>query len=792
LRSLIWNDARRLTSVANNTGERIDYAYNLNGDVTSNSTKTAALVVTKQMSMAYDELGRLLRAVGAAAQTATLSYDRTDNLTQVKDPRNNLYGLSYDGLSRLVQTTDQQLAKVNVTRDGQGNVVGYQDPHLITTSFVRNGFGEVIREVSPDAGTTTYIRDSRGLVTQMTDGRGVVSTMTYDNAGRLLTVVYPAAPAENVSYFYDETWSVIDTTRYVSIGKGQLTRIVDGSGSTTLGYNLLAHVSRKGNVIGAKTYTTSFAYGPTGKLVQIVYPSGRVLDVSYNANRQVLSVTTKQNKTAAITPMATAITYAPVSNLLKSLTHGNGLVTSASYDLDYRLSSLNVKNGATVVSGMTYAYGDGLNLTGITDTVTAANSNTLSYSATNRLASASGAWGNAAYIYGGVGNRLSDVVTGPVNTNRQSTIDSVSNHLLSLTENGAAFRSYAYDGAGNIITDVRPGETYGYTYNKRNRLASVTRNAVAYATYTYNALEQLTTRTTTAPGGPLGTIAYIYDLEGHLIVEADAATGATLREYIWLPSNDNHITTPGGNVGQSLGLGALAANDNNPIDLPLAIVDTVNTTPTLLMVHSDHLGRPIRLTDGAKATVWQATYKPWGETQTISGTRTNNLRLPGQYFQIETNLAYNWRRHYDPVTGRYTQPDPLRFVDGPAIYAYAGNSPIIKTDRQGLYIPHVPTPSGGGNDDGGDGGANGGSGGGANGGMCEVPHEKTPLENLKKFLEPRIQKADCGREWVEAEIICLDELAKPFPNPRMTGGHKTLHGCMKGFVSERCGGNVVR
>jgi RHS repeat-associated protein len=233
-----------------------------------------------------------------------------------------------------------------------------------------------------------------------------------------------------------------------------------------------------------------------------------------------------------------------------------------------------------------------------------------------------------------------------------------------MTENGATLRSYTYDGAGNIITDVRPGETYGYTYNKRNRLASVTRNAEACATYGCNALEQLTTRTTSAPGGPVGSITYVYDLDGHLIVEANASTGATLREYIWLPANDDRMQTAGGRMGESMGLGALAANDNSPVDLPLAIVDTVNTTPTLLMVHSDHLGRPIRLTDATKATVWQAAYKPWGEVQSMSGTRTQNLRFPGQYYQIETNLAYNHHRHYDPVTGRYTQPDPLRFVDG--------------------------------------------------------------------------------------------------------------------------------
>ena len=229
---------------------------------------------------------------------------------------------------------------------------------------------------------------------------------------------------------------------------------------------------------------------------------------------------------------------------------------------------------------------------------------------------------------------------------------------MNSTYNGTTLlRSFGHKGAGNISTDVKPGESFVFVYNNRNRMASVTRNGLAYATYGYNALEQLTTRSTAASGGPVGQVAYIYDLDGHLIAEADAATGATTRDYIWA-----------------------AANDNTPVDLPLAVAEAA----TLYMVHSDHLGRPIRMTDSTKATVWQAQYKPFGEPVTISGTKANNLRFPGQYFQIETNLAYNWHRHYDPTTGRYTQPDPLRFVDGPNVYAYAGSSPFMETDRSGL------------------------------------------------------------------------------------------------------------
>ncbi|MEZ5901181.1 MAG: RHS repeat-associated core domain-containing protein [Hyphomicrobiaceae bacterium] len=48
-------------------------------------------------------------------------------------------------------------------------------------------------------------------------------------------------------------------------------------------------------------------------------------------------------------------------------------------------------------------------------------------------------------------------------------------------------------------------------------------------------------------------------------------------------------------------------------------------------------------------------------------------------------MHYNWHRHYDPTMGRYTQPDPLGFVDGPGVYAYAGSSPPQNVDITGLF-----------------------------------------------------------------------------------------------------------
>jgi RHS repeat-associated protein len=119
--------------------------------------------------------------------------------------------------------------------------------------------------------------------------------------------------------------------------------------------------------------------------------------------------------------------------------------------------------------------------------------------------------------------------------------------------------------------------------------------------------------------------------------------------------------------------------------MPLAVVANVDTsTPNLYFVQADHLDRPIKMTDGTETIVWDAVYKPFGDVYSISGTAGSNLRFPGQYFLIEDGLHYNWYRHYDPTLGRYLQPDPLGFVDGPSVYSYVHDSPIGLADPDGL------------------------------------------------------------------------------------------------------------
>ncbi len=171
------------------------------------------------------------------------------------------------------------------------------------------------------------------------------------------------------------------------------------------------------------------------------------------------------------------------------------------------------KNGAAVEQGKTYGYAVGMNLTSITDTVAATQNVSLWHSPSNRLTSADGPWGQTTFSYDATGNRTYDVNTlNAVTTTRVQWYPANSNRMTDMTENGASFRVFTHDAGGNISQEVRPGaETFDYTYNNRNRMNGVTRNGAAYATYIYNALEQLVSRNTAAPGGPVGTVHYIYD-----------------------------------------------------------------------------------------------------------------------------------------------------------------------------------------------------------------------------------------------------------------------------------------
>lgn len=68
------------------------------------------------------------------------------------------------------------------------------------------------------------------------------------------------------------------------------------------------------------------------------------------------------------------------------------------------------------------------------------------------------------------------------------------------------------------------------------------------------------------------------------------------------------------------------------------------------------------------------------------------LRLPGQYFDKETGLHYNYFRDYDASIGRYGESDPAGLEPDLNTYAYVRSDPLRLFDEEGLQAGAIPRP----------------------------------------------------------------------------------------------------
>ncbi|WP_333899140.1 RHS repeat-associated core domain-containing protein [Agrobacterium pusense] len=644
--SFEYDGNNRITKLSNNTGDSITYTYDLMGNTLLKETRDANNQNFFKEQKSFDELGRLLQIVRAGSASWAFGYDKVGNNISVTDPNNYSSTSTYDSLNRLVSFLDERKSATLWAYGANGEPISSTDPREVTTSYIRNGWNEIIQEHSNDIGTIIYQRNNRGDVVSRTDARGSVTQFSYDNEARLVGASYPASPTLNVTYIYDSGRN----------GIGRLAGVMDATGGLTKTYDSLGRVLTETRVIGSQNYVTSYQWDSSGNLTQVTYPSGREVMYGRDANGNVNTVHTKSNDTTDSIGLAWWVSYSPFGPR-RGLLHGNGITDWRSYDDDKRIVSLDVFDENTAprmeLVSRWYGYVDKRNLTHISENVDPSRNENYWYTPNGFLQNADGPWGSLTYDIDGAGNRTQQTLdVGGLTTTENYRIPSDSNRLNEVLSNGVETRRFGWDAAGNVVSDTHltANLTKKFGYNDAGKLSSVAVNDQVTGRYTYDYLSRLGVRVLPTTST---TLHYIYDLSGNIIAEYEG-NGALGREYIWLDER------------------------------PLAVVADAGTeAATIYQVHTDHLERPIMMTDSAKNVIWRATYLPYGEAQTILGSATLDQRFPGQWFQLESGLHYNWHRHYDPTTGRYLQADPLGMPDGPNRWTYVTNSPLMDVDSDG-------------------------------------------------------------------------------------------------------------
>nr|WP_303902818.1 RHS repeat-associated core domain-containing protein [Thiohalomonas denitrificans] len=701
-----YDAANRLIGLSDTVGNHIDYTLDAMGNRTSEKVYDADGRLARSQQKVYDELSRLLRSIGADGQTAHYGYDRNDNLIDTFDPLGRLHANSFDALNRLIEQTDPLGGVTRYGYDAQDRLTTVTDPNGNATTYLYDGLGDLIEQHSPDTGTTIYTHDAAGNVLSKTDAKGQITNYTYDALNRPTRVTHAAGTVD--IYTYDTAPN----------GIGRLASLTDSSGRTAFEYDRHGRTTARHQSIqveGAEhTLTTRYQYNSSGQLVGLTYPSGLEVDYGY-ANGQIVEVTVNGE---TLLSQADYEPFGPVSGW----TWSNGQHAVRGYDLDGRLIRQSLGPDQRELS-----YDVVGNITAINGTVT---DSVFAYDDLDRLASANDPDYNLSWEYDANGNRIyqTDSLTG---NSTDYSIDTASNRLQAV-----GGTPYQHDANGNLLQDG----SHNYQYNARDRLVSVDQGATGE--YLYNALGQRVYKWAMLESGAnpdLNGDGQITEADLHglqdLIREGSNPVHADLngdgqvdgRDTACIATligtdkgkgkgkdrdkSDNRPNGPEQTQGRHTCLPPALPQerlfayddwrllgeytpDGTPVqetvwfgDLPVATLQNGE----IHYIHADHLGTPRVITQPDTGTgVWRWDSDPFGtapanEDPDGDGRKlAYNLRFPGQYFDEETGLHYNYFRDYDSSTGRYIESDPIGLEGGLNTYVYAMSNPIVYMDIYSL------------------------------------------------------------------------------------------------------------
>ncbi len=679
----------RLIQLSDALGDKIELGYNVPdgtaaGTLGSLFKPTEIKYPTFTQSNRYDERERLTSQTvnntnsrGQETLTSTMVYDKRGLVKSETDAKGNMRTHSYDALGQRIETIDALGGKTTLLHDARGNLIQIRDAKGNIHKFEYNRNNRVVKEILPLGQTTQFVYEAAGNLAEKTDSLGNKFTYAYDAANRL---------TESKQHKVDGT--LLRTTTQTWDANHNMTAWSDTDATRPTGRQMTSgnasfdDANRKTaetvTYPDGQTLSYGYSYSAAGKKTRLTWPDGTPIDYYYSDHGELESVSIPGEGTISVNQFKWLVPA--------KITLPGGTVQEKGYDGLLGLESLRVKTpGQQTVLDLANTYGKSQELasrsrsdtvSGVSRTVTG----NYTYDGINRLTqSTTDTSGGEEFTLDAVGNRIAhSQVAG-------AWIYDANNRLIQRGD-GVNATFYQYDDAGNLTKKSEPGETTSYAYDAQYRLTEVKDGGGnLIARYGYD------------PVGRRIWKEQYRDQHGNALVQAkrtyylyaDEGLIAEATQDITLNSDGSATAVGSLQIATQYG-----PKPNNPPNTGMLFVKTRNGNGQDIFAYYqyDHLYTPIQAMDKQGNLVWSATYEPFGKALVTTPAATagnptinSNLRLPGQYFDDETGLHYNYRRYYDTETGRYVTRDPIGLKDGVNPYTYAGENPLFYFDPTGEF-----------------------------------------------------------------------------------------------------------
>ncbi|MFJ6687239.1 DUF6531 domain-containing protein [Streptomyces sp. NPDC091294] len=670
-------------------------------------------------SWTYDERGNQLFVTYPASDTARYRYDNKGCLTSVTDAvgdttviESNRAGLPVvitepsgsvtqyergpfglptsitgpDGaVTRFVWSVEGKLLRrteadgtfESWSYDGEGNCIGHVDPAGGTTSFEFTHFDLLAARTGPDGSRHEFDHDSGLRLTKVTGPQGLAWTYQYDAAGNLTSET--DFDGLTVSYQYDAAGRVIACENAL----GQ---------TTFFERNALGRITRKRTA----DRCTNFAYDRANRLVRAVSPgmtlilrrdsAGRVIEENFNGRSLSHQYDLLGRRTARTTPSGAHTTWSygedgwvssmAVAGRAVDFSHEqNGLELTRrisgdlfmefAYDPVGRLASRHITSSRNrSVQSQSFEYRADGHVVRMDDQ--AAGHRCFDLDEAGRVTAVRATDWTERYAYDEVGNQ--ELAEWPAD---HLGGDAVGPRSYVGTRVARAGRvRYEYDALGRVTLRQktrlsRRPDTWRYEWDAEDRLTTVTAPDGARWSYEYDPLGRRTAKLRLADdGGVIERVDFVWD--GSVLCEQTATSA----------DSNTAVTLTWDYKGQR----PVAQSESITVaDAPQDEIDS-----RFFAIVTDLVGTPTELLDEDGGVSWRARSSVWGVTAwTADATAYTPLRFPGQYFDPESGLHYNYFRHYDPETARYVTGDPLGLEPAPNARGYVAN-PLTAADPLGL------------------------------------------------------------------------------------------------------------